>query len=185
MSKRKYTKSFEIALSAISCAIAVVCLLLGYFSGILLGTGYLLGVLALMVPLSKQFYLGGFLAYVGTCILTLILGAVAKFWELVPFIMFFGLHPLANCLQIRYKINRWLALAIKAVWFVGTLFAGYFMMVHGFIGASFMQSELFKRVQNYLYVLIPIGGALLFFVYDYLIFRFQIIINSLIYRIKK
>lgn len=185
MGKRKYTKSFEIALSAISCAIAVVCLLLGYFSGILLGTGYLFGIIALMVPLSKQFFVGGFLAYVGTCILTFILGAVAKFWELVPFIMFFGLHPLANCLQLRFNINRWLAFAIKAVWFVGTLFAGYFMMVYGVIGAEILQSQLFERVQNYIYVLIPVVGALFFFVYDYLIFKCQIMINSLIYRIRK
>lgn len=185
MSKRKYTKSFEIALSAISCAVAVVCLALGYFSGILLGTGYLLGILALMVPLSKQFFVGGFLAYVGTCILTFILGAVARFWELVPFIMFFGLHPLANSLQIRFKINRWLALAIKAVWFIGTLFAGYFMIVYGVIGAEILQSQLFDRVQNYIYVLIPVVGALFFFVYDYLIFKCQIMINSLIYRIRK
>lgn len=185
MGKRKYTKSFEIVLSAISCAVAVVCLTLGYFSGILLGTGYLLGVIALMVPLSKQFFVGGFLAYVGTCILTFILGAVAKFWDLVPFILFFGLHPLVNSLQIRFKINRWLALAIKAVWFIGTLFAGYFMMVYGLIGADILQSRLFEMVQNYIYILIPVAGALFFFVYDYLIFRCQIMINMLIYRIRK
>lgn len=185
MKGRKYSKSFEIALSAISCAAASAFLALGILSGYLLAMGYLVGILALMVPLSKHFYLGGFLAYSGTCILTFILGAVAKFWDLVPFIMFFGLHPIANSLQIRFKINRWLALAIKAVWFVGTLFAGYFMIVYGLIGAGILQSQLFNTVQNYIYVLIPVAGALLFVAYDYLIFRCQIMINSLIYRIRK
>lgn len=183
--KGKYSKSFQIALSAISCAVASAFLALGILSGYLLALGYLVGILALMVPLSKQFYLGGFLAYAGTCILALVLGAVVKFWDLVPFIVFFGLHPLVNALQIRYKINRWLALSIKAVWFVGTLFAGYFMIVYGLIGAGILQSQFFENLQNYIYVLIPVAGALLFVAYDYLIFRCQIMINLLIYRIRK
>lgn len=183
--KGRYSRSFQIALSAISCAVASAFLALGILSGYLLALGYLVGILALMVPISKQFYFGGFLAYAGTCILTFVLGAAAKFWDLVPFIMFFGLHPLVNSLQIRFKINRWLALAVKAVWFIGTLFAGYFMMVYGVIGAKFLDTQLYQSLKNYIYIIIPVAGALFFFVYDYLIFRCQIMINSLIYRIRK
>ena len=184
MKDKKYSKSFRIALSAISCAVAAAFLSLGILSGYLLVAGYLIGILALMLPLSKQFYLGGFLAYVGTCILTVILGAVAKFWDLLPFIMFFGLHPLANSLQIRFKINRWLAYAVKAVWFVGTLFAGYFMIIYGFIGGG-LQLQLFEKVQKYIFVIIPVVGAALFLAYDYLIFKCQIMVNSIVYRIRK
>ena len=75
MGKRKYSHSFEIALSAISCAVAVVCLLVGFWSDILLASGYLFAMVALMVPLSKRFYVGGFLAYMGTVILAIIMGA--------------------------------------------------------------------------------------------------------------
>ena len=187
MGRQKYTKSFEIALSAISCAVAVGVLSLGIVGagGYFLGLWYLIAILALMVPLSKQFYLGGFLAYLGTCILTVVLGAAARFWDLLPFIMFFGLHPLANSLQIRFKINRWLAFAIKAVWFTGTLFAGYFMMVYGFIGSTILNTPLYQAVKNYIYILIPAVGAVGFLIYDYLIFKCQIMINALIYRIKK
>lgn len=185
MKDKKYSKSFQIALSAISCAVASAFLALGILSGYLLAMGYLVGILALMVPLSKQFYLGGFLAYAGTCILAIVLGAAAKFWDLLPFIMFFGLHPLVNSLQIRFKINRWLALAIKAVWFIGMLFAGYFMIFYGLMGADILQSRFMAAVQKYIYIIIPVAGALFFFVYDYLIFRCQIMINSLIYRIRK
>ena len=102
--------------------------MLGFWSNVLLASGYLFGMVALMVPLSKQFIRGGFLAYVGTCILAVVLGAAVKFWDLVPFAMFFGLHPLLNALQIRFKINKWLALAIKTVWFDCTLIAGYFLI---------------------------------------------------------
>ena len=56
MGKNKHSKSFEIALSGISCAIAAGALELGILSGYLFATGYCIGILALMLPLSKQFY---------------------------------------------------------------------------------------------------------------------------------
>lgn len=185
MGKNKYSKSFEIALSAISCAVAVAFLSLGIISGALLATGYFIGIIALMVPLSKQFIKGDFLAYVGTCILTLILGAAVKFWELVPFIMFFGLHPLVNCLQIRYKINRWLAYVVKAVWFDCTLIAGYWLVFGGLFGGNLLPAELYDFINNYIYILIFTVGTAAFFIYDYLIFKCQIIVNQLVYRIRK
>ncbi|MDE7083791.1 MAG: hypothetical protein K2O81_00950, partial [Clostridia bacterium] len=87
MPKNNRFNSFEIALSGVSCGIAVLFLSLGILSGWLLATGYFVGVLAMLIPLSKDFFKGGFGAYVGTCILTVIMGAAAKFWDLVPFIM--------------------------------------------------------------------------------------------------
>lgn len=102
MGKDKNSKSFEIALSGISCAIAVAVLPLGIMTGVgsLTAAGYSVAVLAIMLPLSKQFFKGAFLAYAATCILTIVLGAAAKFWDLVPFIIFFGLHPIANMLSL-------------------------------------------------------------------------------------
>ena len=58
--KKKYSGSFYIALSAMSCALAVIFLLLGFFSDVLLGTGYIFAEIALMVPLAKRSYLGSF-----------------------------------------------------------------------------------------------------------------------------
>lgn len=185
MGKNKYSKSFEIALSAIACAVAVVFLSLGILSGVLTATGYFVGIIAMMVPLSKQFYRGGFLAYVGTCILTLVMGAVAKFWDLVPFIMFFGLHPLINSLQLRYRVNRWLAYIVKAVWFDCTLIAGYFLVFGGMIGGSFLPEELCAFIEQNVYLLIFTVGTVAFFVYDYLIFKCQILVNEIVYRIRK
>ena len=178
-------KSFEIALSGISTAIAVLFLSLGILSGYLTALGYLIGILALMLPLSKQFYLGGFLAYAATCILTLILGAVARFWDLVPFIIFFGLHPILNSLQLKFNVNKWLALAIKWVWFVGTLFVGYFLIFGGLLGGSLLPEQVYDFINKYIYILIPVLGAPFIFVYDYLIFRCQMLVNGLVLRIRK
>ena len=184
MSGKKPSKAFELALSGIACAIAVPALLTGYYTVWMIGTGYILGVIALMLPLSKQFFLGDFLAYLSTCILTAVMGAVGKGWVMAPFIMFFGLHPLANALQIRFKINRWLALAIKAVWFDCTVIAAYFL-IYALGGASLPQ-QIEDLITGWrLYVIVFTLGTAIFVVYDYLIFKIQILINKLVYKIKK
>lgn len=185
MGKRKYTHSFEIALSAISCAVAVVCLLVGFWSDILLASGYLFAMVALMVPLSKRFYVGGFLAYMGTVILAIIMGAAARFWDLVPFIMFFGLHPLINCLQVRFKINKWLALAVKAAWFDFTLWVAYILIFGGILGGDLSDNAVYEFINNYIYYFIFIGGTVLFFPYDYVVYKMQNAVDKLVYRIRK
>jgi hypothetical protein len=183
MSKKKNFKSFEITLSAVSCALAVVFLYAGTFNSYMLATGYLMAEIMLMLPLSKQFYSGDALAYVGTCILTLILGAVGRIWVLVPFIMFFGLHPLVNALQLRFKINRWLALVVKAIWFDLTLWVAYILVFGSSIGNP--SSQIYELVNNYILLIIFVGGSLIFWLYDYLMFKCQMIVNAFVYRIKK
>ena len=66
---RRPSRSFEIALSAISCAIAALALTMGCYVEMLLGFGYVLAVFALMVPLSKDFVLGNVLAAIGAVLL--------------------------------------------------------------------------------------------------------------------
>lgn len=185
MGNNKYSRSFEIALSAISCAVAVVLLLVGFWSDILLASGYLFAMVALMIPLSKQFYRGGALAYLGTVILAIIMGAAARFWDLVPFIMFFGLHPLINALQIKFNINKWLALAVKAVWFDFTLWVAYLLIFGGVLGGANSDNAFYEFVNDYIYLFIFVGGTLIFFPYDYVVFMTQGTVNKLVYRIKK
>jgi hypothetical protein len=183
MSKKRNSKSFEITLSAVSCAVAVIFLYLGTFNTYMLATGYLMAEIALMLPLSKCFYAGDALAYIGTCILTIVLGAVGRMWILVPFIMFFGLHPLINALQLRFKINRWLALIVKAIWFDLTLWVAYILIFGSSIGDT--SYEFYVIVNRYILAIIAVFGSIIFWVYDYLMFKCQMIVNSFVYRIKK
>ena len=184
MGNNKYSRSFVIALSAFSVAVAVVVLLVGVWSDIMLSTGYLFAMIALMVPLSKQFYRGGALAYFGTVILAIVLGAAARFWDLVPFIMFFGLHPLINSLQLKFNINKWIALAVKTVWFDFTLWVAYILIFGGVLGGT-EGNAFYDFVNRYIYLFIFVGGTLIFFPYDYLMFKMQIAVNKLVYRIRK
>ena len=185
MPKNKYPKSFEIALSAISCAVAVLFLVLGVYVNYMLATAYILAQVALMVPLSKNFIWGDVLAYIATVILAMIMGAVARFWDVVPFIMFFGLHPLANHLQIRFRVNKWLALVIKMIWFDVTLYVMYLLVFNGVMGGSLANTAFFTFVNDYIWLFIITLGSLFLWLYDYIMFKVQIWVNQLVYRIRK
>lgn len=172
----KRLSSHEIALSALACAIATVLLTVGVYSEILLFTGYLFGCIALMMPLAKKSYIGYALAYVGTCVLSLIFN-VARFWDLLPFIMFFGLHPLVNELQLRTKINRWLACGIKALWFDGAMF-----IIWKFV---FGMTTSIAFVDKYIWLILLVGGTAFFVAYDYVMYKWRAIVNRLVARIGK
>ena len=183
MSKKKNSKSFEIALSAISCALAVCFLLLGTLSHVLLATGYIMAQICLMLPLAKGFYVGDALAYAGTCILTLLRGGLGQGWLLVPFIMFFGLHPLLNALQLRFNINRWIAYIVKAILFDFSLWVMYILVFGSTIGNP--ELEVYRVINDYILLFIFIGGTIVFLAYDYIMFKCQLLVNAFVYRIKK
>lgn len=168
--------SYEIALSALACAIATLFLTVGVYSAILLFTGYLLACIALMLPLAKKSYWGYALAYVATCILSLIFN-VARFFDLLPFIMFFGLHPLANELQLNVKINRWLACGIKALWFDGTMY-----IVWRFV---FGMTTTIGFIDQYIIPILLVGGTAFFIAYDYLMYKWRYAVNMLVKRITR
>ncbi len=192
MSKKSNSRSFEIALSGISCALAVLFLALGILSGWLLATGYFIGIIALMLPLSKKFYLGDFLAYIGTCVLTVIMGAAARFWDIVPFIMFFGLHPLINSIQLKFRkserklcLTDFVWLLVKAVWFDATLIVGYFLVYDGVLGGSLFPESVYQVVNDYIYLFVFTLGSAVFVLYDFLVFKCQRAVDIAVSRIKK
>lgn len=188
MPKNNRFNSFEIALSGISCGIAVIFLSLGILSGWLLATGYFIGVLALMLPLSKGYFKGGFFAYLGTCILTVIMGAAAKFWDIVPFVMFFGLHPLVSALikaKCKKRWTSWVAIAVKALWFDCALIVGYYLIFNGVLGGSLFPQSVYYTIMKYFYLLVFTVGTVIGIIYDFLVSRCQLAVNAVVARIKK
>ncbi|MCD8206109.1 MAG: hypothetical protein LUD29_05825 [Clostridia bacterium] len=181
--KRRGVGAFEITLSAMSCALGVIFLYVGTLTSYVLFICYIAAEISLMLPLTKQFYTGEALAYLACCIITILMGAIGKFWDLVPFIMFFGLHPLANALQLRFNINRWLAMVIKIVWFDATCYVSYLLTFKVMLGGS--DSAFFQWVNRYMWLVIIVGGSLIAVAYDYLMFRVQMMVNNLIFRVRK
>ena len=170
----KKISAYEIALAGLSCSAATLLLTVGVYSSILLFTGYLFAGIALMMPLSKKSYAGYALAYVATCILSLIFNA-ARFFDLLPFIMFFGLHPFVNDMQLKIKINRWVAYGIKALWFDGTMY-----VIWRFV---FAMTTTIPIVDQYIIPILFIGGTLFFLPYDYLMYQWRGVVNTLVTRI--
>ncbi len=172
---RKST-SHEIALSALSCAIATILLVVGLYSEVLLFTAYLFGGIALMLPLAKNSYRGYALAFIGTCILSFIF-AGARFLDIVPFAAFFGLHPLVNELQLKIKINRWVACGIKALWFDGIMYLLWRVI--------FAVTTGFVFWDEYILPIILVFGSAFFVFYDYAMYKGRATVNTLVARITR
>ena len=172
----KKISAHEIALAALSCALSTILLTVGVYSELLLFTGYLFGCIALMLPLAKQSYRGYALAYVATCILSFIFGA-GRFLDLLPFVMFFGLHPLVNELQLKTKINRWVACFAKALWFDGSMY-----VVWRFVFA--ITTEI-PFIDAYFLPLLLAFGTMFFVFLDYTMYKWRAAVNVLVARLTK
>ena len=179
------TPSLNEALAGVSCAGSLVFLLIGIQVPYLIGFGYICGMVALMLPLAKDCYVGGGLAYLATCVLAVVLGGAARFWVLLPFIMFFGLHPLANALQLKFKIDARLAFIVKALWFDLMLLTTFFVVFNGAVGGFLLPDEVVKFINDFIYAVIFVGGTLFFLPYDMFVFRCQAFVATIVDEIKK
>lgn len=178
MKKKSNSKSFEIALSAISCALSTIFLSLGVLNSYLLTFGYLAACVALCLPLTRKFWAGDLLAYVAACLLTLLIGGGAAFvWRLLPFMMFFGLYPVATYAQYRFKVNVWIARAVKAVWLAGTFVVTWIFVFDMASGPEFLN--------GYILPIVIAAGVILSGFFDFAMIKIQTFMTRLINRIKK
>jgi hypothetical protein len=171
--RRKFSAT-DVALSALSCALVVIFLTVGSYSEILLFTGYLFASVALMLPLSNGSYKGYVFAYLGGCALGFIFNS-ARMIDLLPFVVFFGLHPLVNELQLKIKINRWLACAIKALWFDITMYLTWTFV--------FEMTTSIAWVNEYVFWIILGLGSVFFVFYDYISYQARAVVNTTVYRV--
>ena len=172
---RKISAS-EIALSALACALATIFLTVGVYSGVFLFTAYLVASIVLMLPLCQRSFRGYIFAYIATCLLTLLF-ASSFFWDLIPFIVFFGLHPFVNELQLKTRVNRWLACFVKAIWFDATLYLTWKTLIA--VTTDVVISDA------YVLPIILIVGTVAFIGYDYFMFKWRVWADNLVRRISK
>ena len=91
--------------------------------------------------------------------------------------MFFGLHPLINELQLKTKINRWVACFVKALWFDGTMYVIWRFVFAVTTGITFLD--------QYILPIILIGGTAFFVFYDYAMYKWRAGVNVLVARITR
>ncbi len=175
---KKPSKSFEIALSAMAAAFGAAFLMLGTLNPFLLATGYLVATFSLMVPLSKDFVWGSALAYLAAGLIALPLGL----FKIVPYAVFFGLHPIVNYLQKRFVRRtpfKVLCLIGKIVWFDLAMWLSFYVLT-AMSGMTFPDF-----VVKYFYYVLFLGGSLFFVAYDIMIFLCQRSADLAIRRIRR
>lgn len=182
---KRPSKSFEIALSAIACAVAALALTLGAYVDVMYAAGLLLAVFALMVPLSKEFIWGDALAFLGAALLAFLFCGFSVY-KLIPFLTFLGLHPLVNFLQKKYVKRKWLHAIVflgKALWFCLALWLSWQVVLVKFFALD--QTSWYPFVMKYFYYVLFFGGIVAFAAYDYLIFLCQRSVNAIVKRIRR
>ena len=182
---KKLSKSFEIVLSAIACAVAAGALTLGCYVDFLYAAGILLAVFAIMVPLSKDFIWGAALAFVGSALLAFLFYGFSIF-KLVPYLLFFGLHPIVNHIQLKYVKHKWIhvpILLVKAVWFILSMWLSFELLAVPFFALD--QTTWYDIVIKYFHYILWIGGAVFFVLYDIMMVLCQKSVNALIKRIRR
>lgn len=181
---KKPTKSFEIVLSAIACAVATGALTAGSYVNFLYAAGIIIAVFSLMIPLSKDFYWGASLAFLGSALLTFLFYGFSIF-KLVPYLAFFGLHPIINRIQFKFVKKKWLHALIevgKAVWFVLAMWLSFYLLQEIF---ALNETTWYDFVMQYFHYILWFGGAAVFLIYDLLIFLCQRSADLLIKRIRR
>ena len=166
--------SKKITISAVATALSVVLLIVGtFFPTFDLSCVFLCSII-IMLPLYKKTITGAFLSFIATSILASVL-TFFRFNIIIPYVCFFGIHPIINEIQLVKKWNKWIMLLIKTIWFVGALFLMYFF-TDIFVDFS-------DKIQKIIYYVLIIGGALFFIIYDEAIFYFRRTLEKVLKRI--
>ena len=170
----KHTKL--VALSAIATAFTVILLSVGAFVPILDYSCIFLAGICIMLPLTQKSVRAALMTYLASALLSLFF--IGGRWEItITYAMFFGLHPIFNYFQREKRINRYIALLIKEIWFIGTLVFLY-IFFESFIG---FEAEWARK---YALPLLIVGGGITFIFYDFMMLRFQIVVDAIVRRLK-
>ena len=182
---KRPSKAYEIALSAIACAVAAAALTLGSYVDVMLAAGYLVAIFALMVPLAKDQTWGSALALIGAFLLAFFFCGLSVF-RLLPFIAFFGWHPIVNHLQMKYVKKNWVHGLIflgKAVWFDLAMWLMWAVVLVPFFGVE--SATWYPFVSRYFFWVLFIGGTLFFIAYDFMILLCRKSIAGILARIRR
>lgn len=153
-----------IALSAISTALGVIFLVIGaYFQSFDLSALFM-SALSIMLPLSKNSVKGALFTYFATAFLSFCF-ALSRFYVPLLYVVFFGIHPIINYIQLNSNKNLWFLYIVKGVWFIGITFLMYYALT-----MFVVEVEAIKRFIPFILVIV---GAIMYIAYDFIMIRFQ------------
>ncbi len=164
-----------VALSSLLTAICSVLLVLGALVPTLSYSCIFLASIVILVPLSKDTYKGAILTVIASGLLSFLIASFS-FETALPFLLFFGFHPIVSKFFKSKNLNKFLAILIKDVWFVGAMLVCYFLT-----DLFITDNEIY---QKYMIYIVTIGGAVLFIAYDFLFDYFQRAVTLIMARLK-
>ena len=106
-------RSYQVALGGVTCALGVIFMVLSYYFQIGDLPLMALSSLMLLMPLKKGMFKTAGLCYVAVSLLTFLL--TGNFVAIIPYLVFFGLHPIEIALFDRYRVHRVLQALIKLI----------------------------------------------------------------------
>ena len=148
-----------IAISAVSAAICGTLVTLGSYLGDFDFSFFLFAGIALTIPLYRNSEIGCILAYFAGGFIGLLLSGM-NFFVVVPFLVWFGIHPLLGCLLARHGVKKWLAFLIKLALFEVAIFVMLQFTTMLVVDVAFLTEN------TWLFYLI---GAAFFVFYDWMI----------------
>lgn len=128
---------YQLALAGISSAVALLFVWLSVIVRFSTVAFYIAASLAIMIPLTKRYYLAGFFAYgVASALGFVIAGDI---YTVAGFVAYFGPMALLTGIMCNKKVKWFIALPIKIVYINGALALLYFVCHTIMIDASIME----------------------------------------------
>lgn len=128
---------YQLALAGISSAVALLFVWLSVIVRFSTVAFYIAASLAIMIPLTKRYYLAGFFAYgVASALGFVIAGDI---YTVAGFVAYFGPMALITGIMCNKKVKWFIALPVKILYINGALALLYFVCHTIMIDASIME----------------------------------------------
>lgn len=174
-------KSHMIALSGISSAFALICVVASIYVEFLTLTFSVLSAVFISLPFTKNYWAGGILSYVVCSIIAFLIGNINS----LPFILFFGAYAIIQwsieyklCPKIKNKIVKYLvAYTIKLAYLQIVVAILWFLA-----NAVIPTLVVFGKEIKLTYLIFSLGSIPFFLLYDIMM---HLVFKNLVYLIKK
>ena len=127
---------YQIALAGISAAVSLLFVGLSVLVRFSTIAFYVAASVAIMVPLTKRYYLAGFFAYAVSASLGFVIAG--DIYTVAGFVAYFGPMALITGIMFNKKVKWFIALPVKIVYINGALALLYFVCNTIMIDASIM-----------------------------------------------
>ena len=167
--------SYKVALAGITAALSMVFITVAYFASFMSLPFLALASMCLLIPLSKKLYVYAGLCGISVALLSLLYPA-SIFTILIPYAIFFSIHPILTVILSNVKLNKIIASVIKQVFFNAALVSIYFIVKGIVVFPEFVEKNL---------IWVVIIANLFFYFYDDLFLRLSVRLDKYISKIIK